>query len=165
MKRRGVRLYNLILPVWLLWILPPVWLIILPGNLLIDVLAVLAALAALKRRDKRRILGRLWRRVWLLGFAADAAGVAWLLLGAFSAAWTSGSGWAEAVNPVMHDPFAHPVAFLWTAAAVALSGVCIYFFDRKVLGKIDGLTDREGRVIALTLAIVTAPWTFFIPVY
>lgn len=163
--RRGTRLYNILLPVWLLWILPPVWLIILPGNLLVDMLVVLAALAALKRRDRRRILGRLWWRVWLLGFAADAVGVAWLLLGSVSAAWVSGSGWAEAVGYVMHDPFGHPVAFLWTAAAVALSGACIYRFDRKALGKIDGLTDRESCVVALSLAVVTAPWTFFIPVY
>ena len=65
----------------------------------------------------------------------------------------------------MYDPFEHPAAFLWTLVAVVLSGVCIYFFDRKVLNETEGLTPREAHWIALFLAIVTAPWTFFIPVW
>lgn len=161
MKTREMRLYNMILPVWLLWIFPQVWLVILPGNLLVDVLVVFFVLLALKRKDKGRLLKRLWWRVWLRGFAADAIGVAWLLLAlilydAFRMTW---------LGPVMYDPFAHPAAFLWTLAAVALSGVCIYFFDRKVLHETDGLTSRETHRIALSLAIVTAPWTFFIPAW
>lgn len=57
MKDREVRLYNAIFPVWLLWLLFPwMWLVILPGNLLIDALAVLFALWALKRQDKGRLM-------------------------------------------------------------------------------------------------------------
>ena len=33
--KRTVRLYNILLPIWLLWIFPQVWLIVLPGNLAI----------------------------------------------------------------------------------------------------------------------------------
>lgn len=72
--------------------------------------------------------------------------------------------WLPWLGPVMYNPFAHPIAFLWTLAAVAISGVCIYFFDRKILRETPALTDREAHVIALALAVVTAPWTFFIPV-
>ena len=65
----------------------------------------------------------------------------------------------------MYNPFAHPAAFLWTLAAVVLSGVCIYRFDRKVFQETPGMTPREAHIVALSLAIVTAPWTFFIPVW
>ena len=164
MNKCGVRLYNMILPVWLLWVLPPVWLIILPANLLIDTAVLFCILLALGRRDKRRVIKRMWWRIWWRGFAGDAVGVGWLLLGAFSAAWMPGSGWAEVINHVMYDPLGHPVAFLWTLVGVAISGVCIYFFDRKILRETPALTDREAHVIALALAVVTAPWTFFIPV-
>ena len=57
MKKREVRLYNMIIPVWLLWIFPQVWLLILPGNLLIDTAVLLCALLVLGRRDRGR-LGR-----------------------------------------------------------------------------------------------------------
>ena len=51
--KREIRLYNVILPVWLLWLFPQVWLIVLPGNLLVDGVVLLLTLLALKRRDKK----------------------------------------------------------------------------------------------------------------
>lgn len=144
MNRCGVRLYNMILPVWLLWILPPVWLIILPANLLIDTAVLFCVLLAQGRRDKRRVMKRMWWRIWWRGFAADAAGVGWLL--AALALYEMGGRdafWLPWLGPVMYNPFAHPIAFLWTLVAVAISGVCIYFFDRKSLGGNAG-PDRPG---------------------
>lgn len=156
----------MIVPVWFLWMFFPwVWLVILPGNLLIDVLVVFFSLLALKKPDKGRLMKRLWWRVWLRGFAADAVGIVWLLLALILyEAGGRDAFWMPWLGPVMYDPFEHPVAFLWTAAAVAISGVCIYFFDRQVLRDTPGLTPRETHIMALTLAIVTAPWTFFLPV-
>ena len=167
MRRSEIRLYNMIIPVWLLWMFLPLFPWVLPvtllGNLLIDTAVLFCTLLALGRRDKRRVMKRMWWRIWLRGFAGDAAGVGWLLLGAFSAVWIPDSGWAEAVNHVMYDPLGHPAAFLWTLVGVVLSGVCIYAMDRVTLEWEGDLTDREARTAALTLAIVTAPWTFFIP--
>ena len=163
--KREIRLYNVILPVWLLWLFPQVWLIVLPGNLLTDGLALLLTLAALKRADKKALMKTLIWKFWLRGFAADFAGVAWLVLGMLTAALTTGTVWEDGMNYVMHNPFGHPIAFCWTLAAAAVSGVCIYRLDRSALERAEGLTDRERRVIALTMAVVTAPWTFFIPVY
>lgn len=167
MKTHKVRLYNMIVPVWLLWMFFPwMWLVILPGNLLVDMLVVFFTLLALKRRDKRRLMKRLWWRVWLRGFAADAIGVVWLILALILyEAGGRDAFWMSWLGPVMYNPFGHPVAFLWTAVAVAISGVCIYIFDRQVLRKTPGLTSREAHIIALSLAIVTAPWTFFLPVW
>ena len=34
--KKEIRLYNVILPIWMLWIVPPLWLIILPANFIID---------------------------------------------------------------------------------------------------------------------------------
>lgn len=48
--KKEVRLYNVLLPVWLLWIFPQVWLVILPGNLLIDCLVLTGALFVLRKR-------------------------------------------------------------------------------------------------------------------
>ena len=60
----------------------------------------------------------------------------------------------------------HPyLAILAAMAAGVLSGVCIYRFDRKAFQETPGLTPREAHIVALSLAIVTAPWTFFIPVW
>ena len=114
--------------------------------------------------QKKAVLKQVWWKVWLLGFGADFVGVALLLPALFMAGYLP-EPWDGWVEPVMYNCWKSPLAFLWTTAAVALAGVCIYFFDKWALGKCSHLTGRERHIVALTLAIVTAPWTFFIPVY
>lgn len=161
---KQTRLYNVIFPIWLLFLVPAVWLIVLPANLLVDCAVVLLTLTALKHTQKRAVLKQVWWGVWLMGFMADFAGVLLLLPAMFMAGYLP-EPWDSWVNPVMYNCWKSPLALLWTAAAVALSGVCIYFLDKRGLESCDLLTDRERRIVALTLAIVTAPWMFFIPMY
>ncbi|MGM9607505.1 MAG: hypothetical protein ACI3XJ_08395 [Oscillospiraceae bacterium] len=149
---KQTKLYNIILPIWLLILLPQVWLITIPGNLIIDCAVLLLALLALKHPQKKAVLKKLWWRFWLLGFAADAVGVVWMFLPALA-------------EYVISNPFKHPAAFVWTLIGVALAGVCIYFFDKRAMRSCTLLTGRQKHIIALTMAIVTAPWLFFIPMY
>ena len=160
--KRTVRLYNILLPIWLLWIFPQVWLIVLPGNLAIDCAVLLLTLLALGCTAKQAVLRRVWWRVWLNGFLADAAGVVWMLLGLLPIQW---AWWEESISGIMGRPFRSPLSLFWTLAGVALAGVCIFAFDLRAMHSCIGLSNREKRRIALTMAIVTAPWLFFIPMY
>ena len=163
--KKQTRLYNLIFPVWLIVAIPsPLWLAVLPGNLAVDCAVLFFALLALKHTRKGAVVKKLWWRFWLLGFAADAAGVVWMLLGML-ACIPFGEAWENTVGHISHNAFANPWAFLWTLAGVAVAGVCIYFFDKRAMKSCGLLTDRERHIIALAMAIVTAPWLFFIPVY
>ncbi len=113
---------------------------------------------------------KLWWKFWLLGFAADAIGVVWMILGWLTAAQASqllGTvGWLEdVVMALTANCFLHPAAFLWTLAGVAIAGVCIYFFDKRAMGSCELLDGRQRHIIALAMAIATAPWLFFIPRY
>lgn len=162
--KRPVRLYNVLLPIWLLFVLPTVWLAVLPGNLIIDCAVVLLTLLALKHTDKKAVLRHAWWRVWLLGFAADFVGVLFLLPTMFLLDFLP-EPWRFLLEPVMYNPFKSWLAFVVTLLAVALSGVCIYLFDRRALRSCATLNDRQRHIMALTLAIVTAPWLFFIPMY
>ena len=173
MKRKSkVRLYNVIFPVWILmfWPSPPVVLITFFGNLAIDCLVVFFALLALKHLAKGAVLKGCWWKVWLLGFLSDVIGALWLALGLFGS-WAldadgTAAGWvAEFATAMTLNPFRHPLALLWTAIGVAIAGVCIYFFDRRVFRSEPELDPRQSHRLALALAIVTAPWLFFVPVY
>lgn len=173
--KREIRVYNVILPIWMLLLCPQVWLVAVPGNLVVDCLVLTVVLAVLKHKGKWPVVKKLWWRFWLLGFAADAIGVAWMFLGvvpAFVMAWgTVGessaalAAWEDTLGHIMHNAFAHPLAFLWTLAGVAIAGGFIYLFDTRAVKNCDLLTDREKHIIALTMAVVTAPWLFFIPMY
>ena len=173
--KRETRIYNVILPIWMILLFPQMLLIVIPGNLAVDCLVLTAALAVLKHKSKWPVVKRLWWKFWLLGFAADAIGVAWMFLGlapAYVMAWgTVGETsiavtiWSDTLGHIMHNPFAHPLAFLWTLAGVALAGFCIYRFDGRAMKSCALLSEREKRKIALAMAIITAPWLFFIPMY
>lgn len=164
------RLYNVIFPIWVLmfWPTPPVILLTFFGNLAVDCLVVLLTLLALKHSAKGAVLKSCWWKVWLLGFLSDIIGALWLALGLFGALAldASGSGWlTDFAGAMTLNPFRHPIALLWTALGVVIAGVCIYFFDRRVFRRSAGLDRRQSHILALTLAIVTAPWLFLVPMY
>ena len=157
--KKEERLYNLILPVWMLWLFPAAWPIILGGNLLVDGLVLLGALTVLKLADRRRLMKTLLPRIYFLGFAADAVGVLFLFLIA--------SAVPQASYPIFSGTNGQirPVALFATLAGVLTAAVCIYWFDRAALKKEEALTADQRRKIALALAVLTAPWTFFISIY
>lgn len=161
--KRQIRLYNVILPIWILIFFPQLLVFVIPGNLAVDCGVLFLALLALKHGQKKAVMKKLWWKFWLLGFAADAVGIVWLFLGAFGSPYVLGDGFYDTMRYLYHNPFGHPSAFLWTLAGVALSGLCIYRFDKRAMKSCELLTGREKHVIALAMAIATAPWLFFVP--
>ena len=169
--KKEIRLYNVIFPIWLIIFLPTwLWLIIIPGNLVIDLLVSFLALRSVGCARPRDVLEKVWWKIWLLGFLADFIGGVFMLLGMIGPGVLDGYQgdfsklWENTVSQLSHNSFAHPAAFLWTLAAVALAGVCIYFFDKRAM-KNCGLEPRQLHFTALSMAVVTAPWLFFVPIY
>ena len=165
--KRELKLYNILLPIWILYFFPQVWIITLPGNLLIDCLVLLITLAALKHAGNKAVLKQLWWKFWLLGFLADFIGAALLFGMMYLSLLPDPVGpWVERyLPPFILNPFGSLPSFLATLAGVALAGACIYFFDKKAMKSCAQLDARQRHIIALAMAIVTAPWTFLIPLY
>ena len=61
------------------------------------------------------------------------------------------------------NPFRSVAATLIMIAVVALVGVLIYLFNRKLVYNRTALTDAQQKRICLFLAVVTAPYLFFLP--
>ena len=159
----SVKLCNVLFPIWILIFFPQVLAIVIPGNLIVDAAVLLIALAAMRHRAKGAVLRRCWWKVWLLGFAADLIGAAWMVLGWFVTSWVPALD--SSLGKILYNPFGHPAAFLWTAAGVAIAGWFIFLLDRRVFRSVPELTSRQSTRLALTFAIATAPWLFFLPLY
>lgn len=159
----SVKLCNVLFPIWILIFFPQVLAIVIPGNLIVDAAVLLIALAVLGCREKGAVIRKCWWKVWLLGFAADLIGAAWMVLGWFVTSWVPSLD--SSLGKIMYNPFGHPAAFLWTAAGVAIAGGVIFLLDRRVFRSVPELTSRQSTRLALTFAIVTAPWLFFLPLY
>ena len=159
----SLKLYNVLFPLWILIFFPQVLAIVIPGNLIVDAAELLIALAVLGCREKGAVIRKCWWKVWLLGFAADLIGAAWMVLGWFVTSWVPSLD--SSLGKILYNPFGHPAAFLWTAAGVAIAGWFIFLLDRRVFRSVPELTSRQSTRLALTFAIVTAPWLFFLPLY
>lgn len=165
--KKSVKLYNVLLPIWILYFFPQVWIITLPGNLLIDCAVLLITLVVLKHTEKKEVLKKLWWKFWLLGFLADFVGAVFLFGCWYLSALPDPVGsWIDSIiSQAFLNPFRTLPGFLYTMAGVAIAGVCIYFFDKRAMKSCTLLDGRQRHIVALTMAIVTAPWTFLIPLY
>ena len=120
----SVKLCNVLFPIWILIFFPQALAIVIPGNLIVDAAVLLLALAAMRHRAKGAVLRRCWWKVWLLGFAADLIGAAWMVLGWFVTSWVPSLD--SSLGKILYNPFGHPAAFLLTAAGVAIAGWFIF---------------------------------------
>lgn len=162
---KTTKLYNVIFPIWLLLFFPPVIILTLIGNYLIDSLVVVICYYVFKLNIVQDSLKSFYKKsiikVWLFGFLADFIGAVIL----FSMGITGDMFRLpyEIISAINYDPFSHPVAVIIIAIVTLIAGFFIFFFNYKITFK-DLLEDKALRFkVSLTLAIVTMPWTFFLP--
>lgn len=63
---------------------------------------------------------------------------------------------------VASDPFNSIAAFLMVAVSVAVAGLVIFLLDRKILAHAGLASDQAGKS-ALWIAVITAPYLYFVP--
>ena len=144
MKPKDVRLYNVLFPFWMLVLFPTVWLIVLPGNFLIDSLLLLIALRCLGIYEKMLWYKRHILKIFTFGMLSDLVGAAYMLLLMMR----------FDVGNMGDELYLTLPAILLAATLIFLSNYYITF--RKV--------EKPLRLkLALTFAIVTAPYTFLVP--
>jgi beta-lactamase regulating signal transducer with metallopeptidase domain len=167
LKRKNVKLYNIIFPIWLLWLIPTTWIVVLPANFIIDVLFVVLTLKYLKVESIKPIAKSIIFKVWIFGFLADFIGTLLMLFSNridFDYNTPIGEWWYNNItNAVSYNPFTSIYAILWVTVCVVITAILIYIFNYRLVLRKSGLEDSQKKKLALSLAIFTAPYTFFIP--
>lgn len=169
--KREHRLYNVMFPIWMLIFFPQVWLVVIPANFIIDSLVLLVMFRLMVPGES---LGRLWRRsilrVVLIGFFSDFIGAVPLVVIVFGGTWLGNNLPAPAADAlgmvmaqVMGNPFASGWAFLIISVFVLLAGFCIYKLNCWFSLCRLNLSRKQEKRIALVLAVVTAPWLYYLP--
>jgi hypothetical protein len=158
-----VRLYNMVMPLWMIAaFMPQLWLILLPLNWLIDFLVLWLTMKAMRFEHPAKLAGRHVWLTWIFGFAAD------LLGGILMIAPDWGSNIKKesvfyGITRVLYNPFYDVWAFLWTTLGVVVTAVLIFIYNRYIVLRKADMTDVQKRKIALSLAIFTAPYLFYLP--
>ncbi|MBS6395565.1 MAG: hypothetical protein KH452_00225 [Clostridiales bacterium] len=165
--KKEIKLYNVMFPIWFLWLFPETWIFVLPANFFIDLLVLVLVMKHLNITDIRRRAGKSILRVWLLGFAADFVGGFFMLLASLMEydQNTALGNWLyeNLTNSVMFNPFENIAAFLWVTVCTLLSGALIYLFNVKFCLRKAELSEEHRRKVALAMAVFTAPYLFYFP--
>lgn len=162
---KELKLYNVIFPIWFLLFFPPVIIFTLAGNFIIDSAVVLACFSVFRLAQKQySIKAFYWTsifKVWLFGFLADMTGAALLLVTGMSG---SSLGLPDKlITGINFDPFSNFGAVIIIVLAMLVSGIFIFLFNYNITFK-KFIADKGLRLrLALTVAIVTMPWTFLLP--
>lgn len=167
MRNNNIKLYNLIFPIWLLWLIPITWIVVLPANFLIDLIVVVLTMKYLKVSDIKIKAKSVIFKVWIFGFIADFIGTAAMFLANtinFNYETELGKWWYINIsNAVSYNPFDSIYALLWVTVCMIITSFFIYLFNYKFCLKNSNLDSDQKRKIALSLAIFTAPYLFYIP--
>ncbi|MEC1722960.1 hypothetical protein [Schinkia azotoformans] len=160
-----MKIYNVIFPIWFLLFFPPVIFITLFGNYVIDSIVLIACFYLfnisnlqinLKTFYKKSIL-----KVWLYGFLADILGALILFLCTMLEEKIGLS--YEITSAISYDPFSHPLAVVIILISMLVASYFIFLFNYKIT-LVPVIAEARLRFkVALTIAIITTPWTFLLP--
>lgn len=171
-EKNKVKLYNMLFPMYMLWLFSPIGFILVPANFVIDSIVLVITLSVLQCL-KMEIYKMTIVPIWGFGFLADSIGSAFLF---FISQYVcdfiiNNSLFAESTQEptssvrraLEYNPFSEVPAFFITLLAITISGFCIYKFNIKSTLKHVDISILDKKRIALTLAIFTAAYTLLVP--
>lgn len=142
--KKEIKLYNVLFPFWILLLFPQLWLIVLPGNFIIDSVVLIASMVCLKIENKRNLYKQNILKIFGFGILSDIIGSAYMLI---------------MMIPLQIGRMGDELYL--TVPALIISAVCIFAFNYFVTFK---KWDKHIRVkLAIIFAVVTAPYTFLVP--
>ncbi|HHW95318.1 MAG TPA: hypothetical protein GX736_05285 [Mogibacterium sp.] len=165
MKKNNIKLYNLFFPIWLLWLIPLAWIVILPANFVFDLLIVVLTMKYLKIEDIKINVKASIFYIWIFGFLADCIGCTLMYFAyEFYPDTEFGEWWFDNISiPVASNPFENIYSFICVTVCVIVSAFFIYRFNHKTTLAGLNLPDEQKKKIALSLALFTAPYLFYLP--
>ncbi len=154
--KKSVQLYNMILPLWLLWFFPPFIIPCILLNTLIDFLVVFISMKKIHIEGRMKKIKKTIVKIVFFGFLADFIGA--FILVAFAYFLDN-----DITEFMMMNPLQNKLSLLLFFTVIILVGFFIYLFNYKISFKKLDMSNLEKKKISLSLAIFTAPYTFLIP--
>ncbi|MBE6598848.1 MAG: hypothetical protein E7638_05350 [Ruminococcaceae bacterium] len=139
-----IKLRNVLFPFWMLLLLPQFWFVVIPGNFLIDSLVLLILMLIFKIEHKKHFFLTHIFKIFAFGMLSDIVGSAYMLIMMIG----------FEVGSMGDEPHL-------TVPALLISTVLIFLLNYFLTFR---KSEHKLRLpMALTFAIVTAPYTFLIP--
>lgn len=171
MRDKDIKLYNMILPPFMLFMFSPVlWMLSLAGNFVIDSVVLLIITLVIFKEFDSGFFRKVILKVWLLGFLADFVGVFYLTAIAFLT--SSEYPYSDSIlnhilggiySAVNGSHFDSIWGVLFIVSGMLVASACIFIFDYFISFKNTGLSKKQRVISSLVFAVVTSPYTFLLP--
>ena len=150
--KNTIKFYNLFIPVWMMFLMPPLLIISIVVNLIVDALVVIVVLKINKTELSSHTMYKTILKVFGLGYLADMIGLAILLIlyRVFSSVINQFNIWENPISVIVHF------------VVIGITAIIIFNFNRIVFRKLR-IDEEVVFRLAMSMAIITAPWTFLIP--
>ncbi len=159
--KKDIKLYNVMFPIWLIILMPPIILLVIPANFIVDSLGLIIGFKVLHTIDNFQKYKKSILKVWGFGFLVDILGSLLLFVPQFL--WFSDFISNNLIEPLMWNPFSNPLALIYALIIVAICGYLIYLINYHFSFKKTDLSDKEIKVISILLGVITAPYLFLLP--
>ena len=143
MKINQTKLYNVVFPIWFIWVYPQTWIYIILGNFLIDSVIYVISMNILKMENKMDLYKGNIFAIFMFGLLSDFFGSMFILL-------LNACGLGVGSDD-----------YLYISIAVLISAVLIFVFNYFCTFR--DLNKRDRLVLSLIFSILTPPYTFFFP--
>ncbi len=164
MSSGKVKLYNLLLPIWLVVFIPSfLWLLLIPANYLLDRIVLKWSLGDMQ--DKGLFCRNHNWKICLAGFLSDFIAAVFLFaLNQIMCGIDEDSLTiiGRAADGMMFNPLSNILSFIIVCISIALAAVCIFFLDKGILIRA-GIGPEQAKRPAIRLAVITAPYLYLIP--
>jgi|GEM_PF-308769 len=155
------KMYNILFPIFLLFLYPMTWIGILPINFIIDLLVFDISMRHLKIENRKKLLFPAMWKIWSFGFLSDLIGCTVLVV--FVQIATFIPSLYDVVSGIAWNPYSNIVSFLLTVLSILTAGYLIYIFNKKYALKKTGMDEIQKHRTALYLAVFTSPYVLLIP--
>lgn len=164
---KDIKLYNMIFPIWLMLLCPPVIFITIVGNFVIDSIVLIICFKIFKLKDAGFNQKKFYKEtiiyIWLFGFVGDIIGALILISSTWVLGFSIGLFSEEFSYAIAYNPFSQLNAFIFVLFTMIVSGICIFILNYKHSFKNHNLDNKIKYKISLTIAIITIPFTFLLP--
>jgi hypothetical protein len=165
--KKKLTLYSTMLPLWFILLLPNTWLFLIATQFIVVSLVLFASLKYIDYKDPSIV----WRKsiIWntLYGFIAYLFMCLFFLVTHIIPENTVIGNWfiKQLAGPLNVNPFSSLISILYVVIGLILSGILIYYANKKLAFRGSNLTAEQKHKVCLCLAIFSAPYITLFPSY
>ena len=166
----GIIYLDLVIPLWAFWLFPVCWIAIIPITAVLCSIVMYISMLRLKINNRLKILGKTIIKVIFFRVLCDLIVVGFLLLletgDDFIDLDLDSYHWYKNVflRALERNPFSNVFALLVLCSIILLLRILNYQLNKRITFLNIDIEEEKKKKLALSIAIFTAPYIFFIPI-